>query len=317
MSPTGGVVSRLAVAALLASCSGTPTTPDAPFSDDARSDALVTDAVNDASPDAAPAGPLNCQRQDFALTLPLPEASGATWAVIDGLAAVLVVADSGHAGAYAVIDPATGEVREQGSLPLGTGASDDLEGLSVHAGRFFAITSSGWVREWRRITGGFDLVDGPYPVATVSTAPDALACDGASINCGPNYEGLCLRTRAAAGACLGFAAAKARGHLLCLTLVDNRLAAEPSGAVVVDLPEVVTGCDFTPDDRLWAGANLFGLSRIYRIDGWQTPSEAQARTLDWIGDGFPEAMAVDGDLVFRFSDTGDAPSLQSKFRCRE
>src|SRR5262250_380752 len=46
-----------------------------------------------------------CEALPFALTTPVPEASGAGWLVIDGKLSLVVVGDSGNRGAYGVVDP--------------------------------------------------------------------------------------------------------------------------------------------------------------------------------------------------------------------
>ena len=52
-----------------------------------------------------------------------------------------------------------------------------------------------------------------------------MVCGATATNCGRNYEGLCLAPAGAGGACVGFAASKADGHLYCVTTADDgRLA---------------------------------------------------------------------------------------------
>ena len=64
-----------------------------------------------------------------------------------------------------------------------------------------------------------------------------------------------------------------------------------------------------------AGNNFFDRSEVYRIDGWQDPARAKVVEIGALGVGFPEVIAVRGDIVYRMSDTGGSPSLMSKFRC--
>src|SRR5690349_6200403 len=87
-----------------------------------------TEPAKDADPWKARPTETPCAPAPFAPVLALPEASGATWLEVDGAPAILVVGDSGTEGAYALVDPASGAIRERGALPLGTGAGDDLEG---------------------------------------------------------------------------------------------------------------------------------------------------------------------------------------------
>ncbi len=56
----------------------------------------------------------HCPQQPFAESTPLAEASGAAWLTIDSALALVVVADSGNDGAYAILDPPTGVTREHG-----------------------------------------------------------------------------------------------------------------------------------------------------------------------------------------------------------
>jgi hypothetical protein len=67
---------------------------------------------------------------------------------------------------------------------------------------------------------------------------------------------------------------------------------------------------------LWAGGNVLGLNAIYRIDNWQDPAHAKVAKLGSVGIGNSEVIAVRGDIVYRMSDTNDAPSMMAKFRCR-
>ena len=252
----------------------------------------------------------------------MPEASGAAWMTIDGKLGLVVVGDSGQHGAYGVIDPDTGETREQGKLPLGEGAGDDLEGLDARDGKLYGVISPGWVRVWKRDGKGFALVDGPYALAPVDpTLPknggmgdkpprgDGMVCDANGVNCGRNYEGLCLAPKPS-GPCTGYVAAKADGHLYCLVDHDGRLQVTREHAIAVGRPGVVADCAYSDDGSLWVGDNLFGLVQVSRIEGDRPVPVAQ------IGDGFPEVLAVRGDAVYRMSDMGGSPSLMAKFRCR-
>jgi hypothetical protein len=277
-------------------------------------------------PEAVAAPP--CQAQAFADELALPEASAATWLEVDGAPAILVVGDSGTRGAYALIDPTSGAVRERGALPLGDGASDDLEGITASDGRVWGLTSAGWMRVWKRDGAGFALVDGPYPIAPVDgtvprwtahgSATDSLACAARGTNCGKNYEGLCLRAPATDDACAGFAASRADGRLWCLVRDGARVVADGGRSIAVARPLALTGCDFAPDgDALWAGTNLLDAARVYRVDGWRTPATARAVAVASLPVGFPEALAVGpAGAIYRFSDTGNASSAQGRYRCR-
>lgn len=275
-----------------------------------------------------------CRRVGKVGALALPEASGAVYvpAAGDVPAHLLVVADSGNDGDYVELDADSGAVLASGQLPLDADASDDLEGLSAVGGIVYAITSSGWMRHWRRRPeGGYNLIEPAYPVASggESASPGAragrprgpgLVCsDAHKVNCGSNYEGMCLRQdEVADGECAGFAAAKETGLLHCLVRgKSGRLAVDPARSIPVAPAHVLTGCHFAPEgDLLWAGNNAFGGNAVYRIRGWKQPEKARIERLVGIGSGFSEAIAVaPGHAIFRFSDTGGAPSLFDKFIC--
>src|SRR5690606_10869243 len=128
-------------------------------------------------------------------------------------------------------------------------------------------------------TGGrrYELVRGPYPVARPGNDDTGLVCASAhGINCGRNYEGLCLRDPPdPAATCAGFAVSKTDGVLYCLTLDDEGGGAEGLGVrahaedpIAVAAPETLSGCDFAPPgsdpatDVLWVGSNAFGANRV-------------------------------------------------------
>ena len=254
-----------------------------------------------------------CQPLPFEASTPVPEASGAAWIEINGKPALVVVGDSGNNGAYGIVDPEAGTTIEQGTLPLGD-KGDDLEGLASYAGKLYGLTSSGWMRVWQRKSAGFDLVDGPYPIAQL---PNQMVCGRTDVNCGPNYEGLALDPRASETTrCLGFACAKGDGRLYCLVDKGGKLQLEKAPSIAVDRPGVVADCAFSPEGELYAANNLFGMGNIFRIDGWNDPARATITLVDSASVGFPEVVAVAGDIVYRMSDTGGAPSLMAKFRCK-
>ena len=284
------------------------------------------------APPPTPRTETQCQQLPFADNSPIAEASSGRWATIDGAPAIVIVSDSGNHGAYELLDPATGTAREHGVLQLGTGASDDLEGASTVDDVLYGLTSSGWVRAWKRdhVNHRFILVDGPYAIGAVGKGQPA--CEGTGINCGLNYEGLCLRpkdsrNRYCSSECIGFAAAKATGDLVCITLGDNpdvrqevlpdRLVADLSRTIHITRPQALADCDISPDGKtLWAGSNVFEGGRVFRVDNWQDPAQAKVVPFAYMPIGNAEGLAVDptGDF-YRFSDSNSAPSLQAKFRC--
>jgi hypothetical protein len=258
------------------------------------------------------AGAARCESLPFADSIPLAEASGAAWNVApDGTRSLLVIADSGNHGAYELVDPATGVVRADGVLPLGDGAGDDLEGVAVGGGALWALTSAGWMRFWH---AGNVLGGGPYPI---SDQP-GFTCAADGVNCGKNYEGLCVHPSAGTDGILGFAASKADGRLWCLR-ADARgwLVIDPRCSIQVAPRDGLADCAFSPDGKiLLAGGNVRAFDMVWRVDGWRDPARA---TVSEVGDlirGNAEAIAVDDDgTVYRFSDLNTAPSLAGKFRC--
>jgi hypothetical protein len=278
-------------------------------------------------------GPLECTPQPFAASSPVPEASGAAcpeasgaaWLTIDGKLSLVVIGDSGNDGAYAIVDPETGETREQGELPLGDlphdGGGDDLEGIAVRGGKLVAVTSPGWIRVWERVANGFALVEGPYPLGPVDL-PDTggeppegtgMVCAPRHANCGRNYEGLCLAPDPGTSRCIGFVASKADGHLYCVVDRAGKLAVEHAGAIRVMRPGVIGDCAFSDDGSLYVGGNLFDTT-VHHVAGWQDPKTATVEPIGPLGLVNPETLAVRGELVYRMSD-GLGPSLMMKYRC--
>lgn len=247
----------------------------------------------------------SCERIPFATTIPIAEASGAVW--LPG-GTIVVVSDSGNDGAYVTLDAKDGQLVASGKMPLG-GGGDDLEGLATADGMLWAITSSGWMRAWKlhRSGRGYELVVSAYRI----DSEDECAID--AVNCGHNYEGLCLQPAASAalGGCAGYAAAKATGDLVCLVADDNgRYVAAPERRVHVSGREALAACDIAADGTIWTGDNLFGRSSVRRVVKGAVVDSAS------LGTGFPEAMALAPDgTIFRFSDTGTGPSSATAYRC--
>ena len=263
---------------------------------------------------------LSCKRQPFASRIPIAEASGATWMEDDTL---LVIGDSGTNGAFLRLHSGDGSVLNKGALPLDSGASDDLEGLSRIGSTIYAITSSGFMREWKPSGDAFELARKSYSIAPKGDTKHACASARDS-NCGPNYEGLCLLAAASEitandkAPCVGFAASKARGELVCLTHdAKGRLALRPQHTISVAAPKTLSGCHFDADGKLWFGNNVFAANSVGFVEGYQTPKSATITRLGALGLGFAEAIALgpDGQVV-RFSDTTGSPSLLDKYICR-
>jgi outer membrane protein assembly factor BamB len=142
-----------------------------------------------------------------------------------------------------------------------------------------------------------------------------MVCDGQAVNCGRNYEGLCLAAAPRSPACIGFAASKTDGVLYCLTREAGKLVVHHDRAIAITRPGALADCTFSDDDTLWAGSNLFDLGEVYRVSGWDDPAAARLERVGALAIGFPEVIAVRGDTVYRMSDTGGAPSMMARFRC--
>lgn len=266
---------------------------------------------------------MQCEKRAFQAELPIAEASGATYVpAMHGRSARLVlVGDSGTDGQLIELDPDTGAVLLETSLPLDGRANDDLEGFSRIGETYYGLTSGGYLRTWTRGAQDYELVEHAYPIGPPGGEPDVVCKNPQRGNCGPNYEGLCLRDEPVdSGDCVGFAASKTHGWLLCLVRSEGgRLRADLSRRIQVTAGSVLSGCHFVPGraDELWAGTNLFGGNTVYRITGAATPKTAQITTIGRLGPGFAEALALaPGGLMFRFSDTGLTPSFCESFTCR-
>ena len=282
-----------------------------------------------AEPAPSSMAPAACQQLAFAESTPVPEASGAAWLTVDGKPALLIVSDSGNHGAYGLLDPDTGATLETGKLPLSTEAGDDLEGLAARGDKIYGLISSGWIRVWQRQPkakgDGFALVEPPYPLGPVdlpdrknnNRAPDGdgMVCSANVVNCGRNYEGLCLAPAPANPRCIGFAASKADGHLYCLSDEAGKLVVHHDRAIEITRPGALADCAFGDDGTLWVGSNMFDLGHVYRVAQWDDPVKAQVELVGSLGVGFPELIAARGDVVYRMSDMGGAPSLMARYRC--
>jgi hypothetical protein len=290
----------VALVALLACKSGGKSAP-------AQEGSSVTPAAAPTA-DADTSDPGHCEQQPFADSTPLPEASGAAWLTIDGKLAMVVVADSGHTGEYVLLDPETGSTIERGKLPLGT-PGDDIEGLATHDDTLYGLTSDGWMRAWKREGKAFELVAGPYAIGIEA---DGTTCKPKT-RCAINYEGLALASKPLE--CAGFACSKGDGHLYCLVESDGRYTIDRARRIHVTREGVVGDCAFDDADRLWVGNNVFGLAQVFRVDGWGTPQTATVVSTNAFGAGNPEVIAGRGNILYRMSDMGGAPSLIAKFRC--
>jgi len=246
----------------------------------------------------------------------LREASGAVWVPASfGLPPhVVVVGDSGTRGAFAIVDAETGALLGKGNLPLGAGVSDDIEGFARAGESYHALTSNGRVRSYRRSGAlAFELVGAPYPLH-----PDLVCPSPTASNCRFDFEGLCLAPTPGGGGCDGYAASRARGALVCVSIgAGGRLAADPKRVISLAPPFVLSGCAIDPEgDRLYAGMNGLAANGVVRVSGWRDPQAARLQPLGPAGTGFCEGEAVGpGGVLYRFSDTRGTPSLMSALSC--
>lgn len=258
-----------------------------------------------ASPPTPPATPTavpdECVAIPYQHQLDVAEASGAAW--LAGPQRLLVVSDSGHDGAYVEVD-AAGVVQARGRLPLGT-SGDDVEGLALDGDRVWGLTSSGQLLAWQRGDQGYTLVDG---------GPLDATCAATTVNCGANYEGLCLAPKPLADGCDGYAASKEHGTLVCLRRDGRGWTMARDRAYPVSDKGKLADCAIAADGTVWTGDNGFGLGAVrqWTIGADGPTLVGQAR----LGLGFPEVLAFGPDhTLYRFSDLGGSPSLAVAFRC--
>ena len=272
--------------------------------------AELDSAPADSGSDAGPFDLTQC-RVVASDTVPLPEASGA--AMLDEAGRrILLVADSGNAGRALIIDRERGE-STGATLPLGDGG-DDVEGLErAPDGRIFGLSSNGFLRAWQESADGFELVYGPTPVSD----DPAWVCDPFGVNCAANFEGICLHP-APTTHCVGWAASKAKGVLVCLVAEGNGYRVD--GAITIPVAEVeqLSGCAFEPDgpQRLLVGGNLYASSAIWVVD----PETKLVRQFAEPGALNQETLImVPGGLLYSFGDAQDLLgdlSPSTNFECR-
>ena len=306
------------------------TAPTAPAASSARPVSTPTLAL--------PSG-WTCKQPPFAESAPVPEASGAAWIDHAGRRALFVISDSGNAGAYNIVAADTGETLARGQLAIGP-HGDDFEGATRDGDDLVLALSAGYTVRVRPKHDAWAAEDA-VPIGDVIAADDepkghgtrpprgeAMVCDDSRTgNCGRNIEGICLAPTpvpppasiAAADACVGFVAAKADGHLYCLTRRDGGFHAEFARSIEVASPGMLADCAFADDGSLWTGNNLPGMSVVSRVANWQVPSAAVVEPIGPLGVGNAEVLAVTraGEAydIIRMSDTNTAPSAMVKFRC--
>jgi hypothetical protein len=273
-----------------------------------------------------PAPSVHCVRDTtFPSPWKLPEASGAAEVELrHGVREILVMGDSGRNGAAMAWSKAGGT--RPLVLPLDDKASDDLEGMTwqkeAAGGRLYTLTSSGAVRQFVPDGAGGLRRDGE----AVRIGPPPLSCDDLrGVNCGKNWEGLCLRGPAAHARCAGYAASKKETALYCVVK-------DAAGQLAIDvhLPPMVlqldrlirregvlSDCTFgavggPAEDVLLVTTNVFGGSQTYLVD----ESTGRVSSLGVVATASNEGIAVDREgALYAFLDDNGETSDAARFVC--
>jgi len=260
-------------------------------------------------------GPLSaCAEQPPLTWLSLPEASGAALLDDEGARAV-VVADSGNHGQAVILDLSSG-AETATTLPVDDGVGDDVEGLArAPDGRIVGLTSAGWFREWRVEGDAFVAVKTAYRGTDDST----WSCPPLGVNCAANYEGLCLDPTPPEGGCVGFAASKAQGRLVCVRSGEDGFRLDPSVTIAItdgntDNPDLgpLSGCSYEPTEphRLLVGGNAFTGSTLWEVVEHRTPAAAGVTELPFAG--APNQEAVLFLSAKGFASFGDLQSFETR-----
>jgi hypothetical protein len=275
------------------------------------------------SPSPSPSPKVACKVDDsFPSPWSVPEASGAAEVELRrGTKEILVISDSGRHGA-AMAWSAAGGTRTL-TVPVDEGASDDFEGLAwVAPGRLYTLTSSGAARSYVPDGSGGVRAEGP---AYAIGAPPLSCADLHGINCGKNYEGLCLRAPGAASRCAGYAASKKETALYCVARdASGRLSIDASKPPLhLDLPRftsregVLSDCAFGAEggpaqNVLLVTTNVFGGSGTYVVD----EATGRVTALGVVTTPSNEAIAVDHEGAFyAFMDDNGETSMAVRFTC--
>jgi hypothetical protein len=294
---------------------------------DRRATAASFDAGSAASP--APSSTNAACRVDpsFPAALSVPEASAAAEVeLVPGVREILVVSDSGRNGAALLWRVPSGPARSI-TLPLDPAASDDIEGIAwvtAHptggGGALYTLTSSGAVR--RFVPDGHGGLHRDQDVYPLGPAPHACT-DLHEVNCGRNYEGLCLRPRGTSARCAGYAASRASAELDCLVFDGDRLVADalrppmhlgrglvPAGA----LSDCAFGAASGPASAtLLVTTNVYGGSSAFVV---AEPSGSLS-LLEGLGTLNNEAVAVDHDgALYLFGDIDSEVSPALRATCK-
>lgn len=274
-------------------------------------------------PSPSPIPKITCKQDDsFPSPWAVPEASGAAEVELTpGKKEIFVLSDSGRHGA-AMAWSASGGARAL-TLAVDEGTSDDFEGVAWLApGRLYTLTSSGAVRVY--VPDGIGGLRPEGPAYAIGAPP--LSCpDLHGVNCGKNYEGLCLRAAGAPGRCAGYAASKHETALYCVDRdAGGRLSIDATKpplhldvARITSHEGVLSDCAFGaeggPAERvLLVTTNVFGGSGTYVVD----EATGKVAPLDVVTTPSNEAIAMDHEGAFyAFMDDNGEKSLALRFTC--
>ncbi len=293
-------------------------------------DALKVDPPQEVPPRAIG---VHCSPDEtFPKILPVPEASGAVEVERDGRPFLLVHSDSGQKGRALLLPldatpqegapPETrtpeGRTPEALTLSLDLRAGDDLEGIAAVGERIFTITSSGAITTFA--FKGHALVRSSE--ATRLGPPPAACATLADVNCGRDYEGLCLheaRHSSEDRACDGYVASRAEGALYCVHVEGDRLALVDRPPIKLALPKgSLSDCAFgdrkgPAKNTLVITTNVRNFSRSYVVD----EKSASLTELDVPGVLNNEAIAIDHEgRLYLFMDSNGETSGAARFNCR-
>ncbi len=284
-------------------------------------DASTNDSgAGDAKADVieASSGVVTCSAvTSFPAILLTPEASSAAEVELtSGVRELIVVSDSGNGGKALLIGIPGGATRSL-TLPLDDKASDDLEGSAWRDQHLYTLTSSGAVRRFSPDGKGGLARD--QDVYAIGPAPYACS-DLMGINCGKNYEGLCLRASSISAKCAGYAASKAEGKLYCVTVDGAGKLAVDTSASPIDLgipADQLSDCAFgapggPAEHVLIVGVNVGGGSKTYRVD----EATGKLTVLNIASLLNEEAAAIDKDgSLYAFDDNNYGVSGAAKATC--
>lgn len=321
---------RLLVAALLlCGCERPPAPVPAPSSEARAAEAPVpAPAASPVAPTTPPAPPTpRCKRDErFPSPWGLPEASAAAEVEFrPGPRELLVVADSGRNGAAMAWSAGSGT--RALVLPLDDSASDNLEGMAWQSapggGHLDTLTSSGAVRRFVPDGKGGLRADGE--AYRIGASP--LSCANLhGINCGKDWEGLCLRSPGSRARCAGYAASRKETALYCVVRDGaGRLALDPlRPPIQLDLDRllrrregVLSDCAFgapggPAEDVLLVTTNVFGGAQTYVVD----EGTSRVAALDVVATASNEAVAVDHEgALYLFLDDNGETSVATRFVC--